>query len=538
MLELKNIAKLVGERRLFRSGRLQINKGDRIGVVGRNGAGKSTLLAIMAGKITVDAGEVVRRCEPALISQLDAPDRSIPPIDPVLARHWQVSPAAAGQMSGGERTRCKIAAALSEKPLLLLADEPGANLDIKGIELLQSTLQSFPGALVIVSHDRQILDSLCTTIWEIADGELTPYRGNYSSYLTQKETVRLQRQRQYEGYLREKSQLEQAIADRQSRSAATRKTPSRMGNSEARLHKMGNQKAKASLDKAVKALETRLEKLGTAVKPGAAPTIRFDLAAADGLYSKMVIQGSGITKAFGSRILFQDAAVSIANGQKIALIGDNGCGKTTLLKLILRRQPPLAVSPQVRIGYFAQGADNLAPGQSILANILSTSVQPEEFVRRLLARLLFRGDAIDKKAAVLSGGERTRVCLAKIMVSEANVLLLDEPTNYLDLPSLEALETVLAAYPGTVVFASHDRRFVDKVATGLLLIEAGKLRAFPGNYTDLLQTRASAVSAENTLLLEHRLAEIVSRLALTTDKAELERLDKEYRQLLAARKQK
>ncbi len=521
LLEMTNIEKYAADRCLFRIEHLKIYPGDRIGLIGRNGAGKSTLLGILAGVVRPDRGKIDRRCALSYIPQLE-PAGQTP-----------------SSMSGGEKTRRKIAAALGEDRPLLLADEPAANLDMSGRELLEAKLLAFKGAVVLVAHDRQLLDALCTAIWEIADGGFKIYRGNYSGYLEQKANARRQQEREYEKYLDARDHLAAAIQDRQARSAATRKTPKRMGNSEARLHKMGNQKAKANLDKAVKALESRLATLAPVAKPKDAPAAAFAFGAAGDLHGKTVVRGEGLHKAFGGRVIFQDAAFSLPGGQRVALCGDNGCGKSTLLTMIARREAPLRVAPRARFGYFAQGLENLDPAKTVLANVMAGSAHDEGTVRQLLARLLFRRDDVFKPVGVLSGGERTRVSLARIIAGDANILLLDEPTNYLDLPSLEALEEVLAAYRGTVLFSAHDRRFIDRVATQLLVFADGKLRPFPGNYSQYLGHRSEQsrpADEESAMVRGHRLAEILGRLSLAKNQEEAARLESEYRALLAKAK--
>ncbi|MDR7865869.1 MAG: ABC-F type ribosomal protection protein [Sporomusaceae bacterium] len=538
LLELSDIVKYVNDRRLLKIDNLKINRGDKIGVVGRNGVGKSTLLAILAGEVQPDEGHVRRNCPYSSISQLGAP-MSGRTLDPLAAGEFAVAKAYAGHMSGGEQTRFKIAAALSEQAPLLLADEPAANLDIKGRELLQAKLQAFQGTLVLVSHDRLLLDAVCDTIWEIDNGGLQAYRGNYTAYLAQKDNARKHREREYEKYTDKRNQLQTAIADRKARAAATRKTPARMGNSEARLHKMGNQKAKANLDKAVKAMEARLEKLPVAEKPQTGPAITFPFGYTGGLHSKIAVRGEGLDKRFGSRVIFDKADFSLPAGQKVALCGNNGSGKSTLLNMIVGRDARISLAPQARIGYFAQSMENLDPAKTLLANVMAASVHDEGAVRSLLARLLFRREDVFKPAGVLSGGERTRVSLAKIIVSDANFLLLDEPTNYLDLSSLAALEEVLADYAGTLLFVSHDRRFIDRVATRLLFVDAGKLRPFAGNYRQYLdrqQAPLPGAAKESDIVREHRRAEILARLSVTRDKDEAARLDKEYRGLMATTK--
>lgn len=535
MLELKNVVKYVGDRRLLKINELKIVAGEKIGIVGVNGVGKSTLLGIMAGTIRPDQGQVIRYTDLSYMQQLDTVRPENDEVNPVVAGKLSIRREYTDFLSGGERTRYKIAAALSEEKPLLLADEPTANLDINGRELLESMFQTFSGALVIISHDRQLLDAISEVIWEIEDGELKIYPGNYTDYLVQKENDRRHREREYEKYIDNKRQLEAAIVERRARSAAARKAPARMGNAEARLHKMGNQKGKANLDKAVKAMETRLKKLEIKGKPKEQRSASFDFISSGDLASRVVIRGERINKCFGDRFLFHNAEFTLQNRQKAALFGPNGSGKTTLLNMIVRRDEGIYLSAQARIGYFRQGMDDLNLDRSILENVLVTSVQGEGAVRNLLAQLLFRREDVFKKAAVLSGGERTRVSLARIIASDANVLLLDEPTNYLDLSSLEALEDVLTEYRGTLLFVSHDRKFINRVATHLMIVDSGKLRLFEGSYREYFEfqnQQRENFTKESKMVLENRLSEILSRMSLTKDKEEAAKLESEYQKLL------
>lgn len=534
LLELKNIVKSAGDRRLFSIDNLKIYSGDHIGVVGRNGAGKTTLLRIIAGLLAPDTGKVVSHCSHAFIAQLGCAQQEA--INPVIARQFKISTRYAQTMSGGEQTRYKIVAALSQDSTLLLADEPTANLDINGIELVQQKLQARQGAFIVVAHDRELLNEVCNKIWEIEDGKVIVYTGNYQQYLASKEEQQLRQNREYDRYIAEKKKLEAAAIDRRQRSVSVRKAPARMGNSEARLHKMGDQKAKANLYKAVKAIETRLNQLEVKEKPRKSPAVIFDLLTTDDLYNKVVVRAEGLTKRFGDRLLYNQTSFTIYHGQKVALVGNNGCGKTTLLDMIAINDENLYLAPKVRCGYFSQAMAELNPNQTVLTNVMGTSVYSEESIRSLLARLLFRREEVYKPVSVLSGGERTRVALARIMVSEANVLLLDEPTNYLDVLAMSALEAVLAEYKGTVLFACHDRKFINAIATHLMLFQSGKIRLFSGNYQQYLENekdRLKNPAIENKLVLEHRLAEVLSKLSVAQDKTLVEQLDKEYRELLA-----
>ena len=534
LLELNHVVKYVGERLLFSLGSLSIHQGDRVGLIGCNGSGKTTLLNIMAGTCPPDSGQIKRDAMISFVPQIEFDVRFSGTVEPKIAGELGVERHYAAFMSGGEKARYKFAAALSTQSDLLLLDEPSANLDMAGVELIQNRLREFAGALVLVSHDRQLLDAVCNVIWEIEDEKLHVYPGNYTCFLLQKREMQKRRQREYENYIHDRRELKAAILDRKIRSASIRQAPKRMGNSEARLHKMGDQKAKASLDRAVKAAETRLERLAVKEKPREKHPAKFDWRRPDSFYSKEVVRGIQVNCSFGQRTLLQEADFLLLNGQRVALVGPNGCGKTTLLKMIMTGNASIQVAAKARIGYFAQGMDDLDLERSILENVMSTSCWEEEQVRLILARLLFCREDVFKPVSIMSGGERTRVSLAKLLVGEANVLFLDEPTNYLDLPSLEALEEVLSEYQGTLLFASHDRQFVDKVATHLLLFEMGKLHCFAGNYSRYLagtKEETPNEDKETQMILKHRRSEILSRLSVTKDKTEMEKLEQEYRKL-------
>lgn len=534
LLEVRNLVKYYGDRLILTIEELKVYDNDRIGIVGLNGSGKTTLLNILAGKTAGEEGWVKCYGSLAYIEQLEEEGLSRRAIEETLAHKFALPETYRDSLSGGEKTKFKIAAALSQETSLLLADEPTANLDMDGIKLLEAELQEYRGALLLVSHDRELLDNLCNKIWELEDGKVKVYRGNYSAYLAQKTLERQRQAFEYEQYRREKARLTAALHEKREQSRAVRKVPKRMGNSEARLNKMGHQKAKKALDKAAKALETRIQQLEPKEKPKTLPQLKLDLAAVADLHAKIILEGKELNKAFGSRVLFQDASFQLASGTRTALVGPNGSGKTTLLKMIMAGEPGINQAHNLRIGYFSQELDILNEEQTILENLLALN-SDETLVRTLLARLMFRRDQVYKKVAVLSGGERVRAALGKIMVSDYNLLVLDEPTNYLDTFSLEAMEEVLVAYPGNLLFVSHDRRFINKVANNLLLIRDKKIVHFPGNleqYEQHLERKQRPLGEEEKLVLELRLNEIIAKLSLPGKDDDVETLEEEYRQLL------
>lgn len=536
LVECRNLKKSYGDRLILDIENLCIYDQDRIGIVGVNGAGKTTLLNLLTRRIEPDEGWVKLYGKCSYISQLEPPEEEI--IQQEMASKFKVPQTYRESMSGGEKTRFKLAASLSQNNAIIFADEPTSNMDIEGIQLVENSLAEFSGALVLISHDRDLLDSLCTKIIEIEGEKIKTYSGNYSDYIKQKTEERELAQFEYEQYVKEKKRLERVIISTREKVKSMRKTPRRMGNSEARLHKMGNQKAKANLDRAIKNVEARIQHLEVKEKPSEIEKIKLDIGDVQKIHSKVVIEGKGLNKSFGEKVIFKDAHFYLENGAKVGLIGPNGCGKTTLLKMILNQEPPIKIAPNVRIGYFSQELSILEENKSILDNVMAESIYEESFVRILLARLLFKGDSVYKKVRILSGGERVKASFAKIICSGFNLLILDEPTNYLDLNSLEVVEEVLREYEHSLLFVSHDRRFINSVANQIMTIEDHKIKTFKGSYEEYMASRTEVKDREKEqieeeiLLLETRLTEVISKISMPSKKDDPELLEVEYREIL------
>lgn len=530
VIESGNIKKFYGDRLVLDIDKLNIYSEDRIGVVGVNGVGKTTLINILSKRIDPDEGWVKLRGKTEYISQLDEPE--VYEISSEMASKFGVHRLWNENMSGGEKTRFKIAKALENESILIFADEPTSNMDIEGIELAEKMLTEYKGGLIIISHDRSFLDKLCNKIIELEGGKIKIYEGNYSDYSRQKLHDKERAQFEYEEYIKEKKRLEGVIADTKQKAGSIKRPPNRMGNSEARLHKMGGQKAKANLDRKIRNVEKRIEHLEVKEKPKEISKIKIDIMPSDDIYSKIIIEGKKINKSFGNKIIFKDAEFSIYNGSKVALIGPNGCGKTTLIKMIMDRDNSIRLSKGARIGYFSQDMSILNNNLSIIDNVMESSIYPENFARLLLARLLFKGDEVYKKVGVLSGGEQIKVSFAKILLQDINLLILDEPTNYLDINSLEVMEDTLKDYDRTLLFVSHDRSLITKVATQIMTVENYKIKCFNGTYAEFhekqnKQKQNGDISME-IILLENRLSQILGRLSMQLKKEELEALDKEY----------
>lgn len=528
LISAKNIKKYYSDRQIIDLPELNIFEGDRIGIVGINGAGKTTLIGLLTGRILPDEGSVDIRCNYSYISQLDDPE--IKTISPEFASKLNIPEVYSETMSGGEKTRFKLAVVMQNNNPLIVADEPTSNLDIEGIEDLEKALKDYKGGLIIISHDRRLLDSCCNSIIEIEDGRIERYEGNYTRFIEQREERKRRQLFEYQQYKREKERLQSVIVQVSEKSKSIRNAPRRMGNSEARLHKMGGQSAKKNLDNRKKALQSRVDHLEKKEKPKDLKPVHVDLSAA-ALQSKRILSGEKINKSFGQRIIFNNAEFLIGPGEKLALIGPNGSGKSTLIKMILSGEGGIKISPSAKIGYFSQNFEILDEGSTLLETILKDSPHSETYIRTMLGRLLFRRDDVFKKIEMLSGGERVKASVAKLILSDNNLLIMDEPTNYLDIASIEALEEAMSAFEGSMLFATHDRTLIDRVATGMLIIEDKKIIKFGGSYEEYLNYKKRIrkdISSETLAILENRLSSLVGQLAMITNNEEKNRLEQEY----------
>ncbi len=550
LAELYNVVKYFGDRLVFRLPELKIYAGDRIGIVGRNGAGKTTLMNIIGGVIEPDEGICKMYCDTAYAKQLSDQIKSEEAAEntytdgQLISEFNLVGKTDREGLSGGERTKLKLANAFTSGKLLLLADEPTANLDYKGIELLKQKL-SQQESLVIISHDRDLLDSLCTSIVEIKDTSVRMFPGNYSAYAEQMEAELQRAEFEYEQYQGERHRLEKVMRDKKQQSEAAGKKPKGKSSSELKAREFTSARKsfggkQQGLAKAAKVVEGRLDRMEVKEKPRQEVKIKIDFSLTDPPQGKQVLSGKDIRFGYGTNIIFDNAEFAIQNHTKTALIGENGAGKTTLLNLIVNMHSSITAAPKLKLGYLHQGFEELDLQQTVLQNAMRDSVQREGTVRSVLARLLFRGDDVYKKAEVLSGGERMKLSLAKLVLSTANMLLLDEPTNFLDMASIEAIQGILHEYEGVVLLVSHDRAFINNVTNRLLIVENKKLRAFDGSleeYDKKLkqeQNMSANQPKPDKLVLELRLSRIVAEMSAKN--ADREALDAEYKEVLAALK--
>jgi ATP-binding cassette, subfamily F, member 3 len=534
MLQTKGLGKAYRGEWLFRSLEFQINERDRIGLVGENGTGKSTLMKMLAGIIKPDEGEVVgprdltfgylpqdglltrgqtlfdealsvfedlRRLEQEcreLEHELAEMQESSPGHDWKLERYASLSQqfrlrggyaleAKVGsvlnglgfprsdwgrpceEFSGGWQMRIALARLLLQQPSLLLLDEPTNHLDLDARNWLEGYLRDYPHAIVLVSHDRFFLDSTIERILEIRNRTIHFYKGTYEDYVRQREERLAQLYAAHEEQQREIARIK-AFADK-FRYKATKA---------------------AQVQSRLKALE-RMERIE--VPPETKPVrIRFPEGPRTG---RTVLQLEGVTAGYGSGPVFSDLDLLLERGDRVALVGPNGAGKSTLMKVLAGRLKPdrgaVTVGHNVVVSYYSQDQDELLSSERTVWDEVF-SVAPHHVVpqlRTLLGCFLFSGDSIEKPVSVLSGGERSRLVLCKLLFSPANCLLLDEPTNHLDLRSKDVLMDALREYDGTLVFVSHDRYFLDGLATKVLDVGGGTAVQYLGNYEDYLAKKAA-----------------------------------------------
>ncbi len=532
ILTVDDIAKSYGAHRLFAGVRFQVLERDRVGLVGPNGAGKSTLLRIVAGEERPDGGRVIlqRGLRVGYVPQ----EASVPPgrtvleaaldalahirdLERELARlaeriavttdpgeqscllatydrlHARFEAAGgyelevrarqvlaglgfreeqlswpADHLSGGQRTRLALARALLADPDLLLLDEPTNHLDLDALAWLETFLQRWRGAIIVVAHDRYFLDQVTSRTLELAFGRLEEYPGNYSRYLELRAKRYAERLAAYEAqqaYIRK----EEAFIQR---------------------YRAG-QRAREARGRATKL--ARLERLE---RPRELERLRLSLHTG-GASSRTVLVTTPLTIGYPGRILFRTPELTVQRGDRIAIVGANGTGKSTLLRTLIGELPPLDGSLRfgktVKPAYLAQDP-RFDEERTVLDTLMRRNSLLESEARRFAARFLFEGDDVFKPVSALSGGERRRLALALLALERADVLLLDEPTNHLDLPSREALESVLADFAGTIIFFSHDRYFIDRLATSVWAIEGGQLTVVSGNYSEYQRARRMAES--------------------------------------------
>ena len=504
ILEAKDLRLFHGDRQVLDIDRLAVYEGEKIGLIGENGAGKTTLLRVLSGEIIPDEGNIRCMTPAAMIRQQGDADAGSDAETRALFRTQETREG----LSGGEQTRNRISGALSAQPGLLLADEPTTDLDQEGLDLLRKKLSGFSGALLLVSHDRALLRRICTRIWYLEDGRITDFPGGYDDFMAERGRQRERAFFEYEQYRAEQKRLKESAQKMAERASQVRKAPSRMGNSEARLHKREWTDSVLQISHAKRTLQNRMEQLEAKEKPRALPEIRMKLGVSHPVEARDALSFRCEILRAGGKMLLEDTGFVLPAGSRTALLGPNGCGKTTLLRILggqagdaAEFRGSIRFNPAARPGWFDQHHEStLDPEKTVLENILRDSEHPEHFARTVMACLGIAGDNVFKPVKLLSGGERAKTALGRLLLMDCNTLLLDEPTNHLDLFTMEELEKLLAGYGGTLLFVSHDEEFIRKTATRILRFENGKLAAYEGGWTEMRKPKKKDQAEEERKL--------------------------------------
>ncbi|MGN6507660.1 MAG: ribosomal protection-like ABC-F family protein [Tepidisphaeraceae bacterium] len=538
LIQLNNIEKVLGDRLMFDKLSFAIEKGERVGLIGNNGEGKTTLFRTITGEMKPDVGDVgipkgtkigylkqdvdldpantvideaelgfaelhaiaheMRELEHKMAEvEGDALDRVLKRYETIqhdfdekggyAFRHkleatllgvglppeiWETS---VEKLSGGQRSRVALAKILISEPDLLLLDEPTNHLDLAAIEWLEEYLLSFNGAVLIISHDRYLLDRICTRIAWLTNRRIKSYPGNFTAYLAQKEMEETAQARAHELQQKDIAKQEEFI----------------------RRFSAGQRAREAQGRKKILERFKKSDAIVSAVQSKRSMHVKFgnDARAGDQL-----LRVDELSKSFEGRMIWKDVAFNVKPGERIGIIGPNGSGKTTLLKALLGELEPdtgeVRWGTNLNIGYYDQRLDDFDPDNTILEEV-HDGVMPERKVRDVLGQLLFTGDTVDKHMGDLSGGERARVALAQLMLEKPNVILLDEPTNHLDIQSAAALEQTLSAFDGTLLMVSHDRYFLSKIVTRLIVLDPAGMIDFEGTFDAWHAKQHNAAPAES-----------------------------------------
>ena len=544
VMQTNQLTKSFGVNEVLKGINLTVQDRHRVGLVGSNGSGKSTLLKILAGKDHYDGGTLSKtrglrigyhtqlddltspltvwqemetcfedtfRMEEKL-REMEARMGEIHESDPEsfarlseeytrLTDRFEEEDGYAwrsrlqgvltglgftsaqyeqtvASLSGGERTRLKLGKLLLAKTDLLLLDEPTNHLDLNSMQWLEDYLRAYKGAVVVVSHDRYFLDAVCNSIAELSFGRIEQYEGNYTRYLKLREEVMVRRMKEYTLQQKEIAREEAIIAQ------------FRAYNTEAAHIK-------------AKSREKRLNMIERVDKPVEEHNVYFRFHAGRGTGND-VLMCENLSKSFGARRLFHDLNLHVRAGERIALLGANGVGKTTLLKILTGRERPdtgeARFGSGVEVGYYDQQQEGLSPDKTVLDEVWDDFPRMEQTpIRNALAGFLFTGDDVLAPVSTLSGGERGRVLLTKLMLRQDNFLILDEPTNHLDMDSREMLETALLGFEGTILTVSHDRYFINRIADRVLVMEPDGVTEYLGNYDDYLEKLAQKNAPEEEL---------------------------------------
>lgn len=470
LIKITDVKVIIGGKDILDIPQLQLYENERIGIVGDNGSGKSTLLKLLAGQVEPDQGQIQREAVFGYFPQGGRAES--PAIDGetlAMMSHLAVPHLEHPDLlSGGENAKFRLSQVLADYQPGLLLDEPTTHLDRQGIGVLTEELRYYYGTLVVVSHDRQFLNQVAETIWEVAEGKITVYKGNYDAYHTQKEQDQATQLQAHQQYLKEKQRLETSLRKKQEQVKKAARVSKKKQQQQIRPDRLSSSKQKdtveKNLQKSAKALAGRMERLTATAAPQTKQTLRFPTLKSLAIHNPFPVMGMDLHLSVGDKVILDKTNFQFGAGKKIAILGENGAGKTTLLQHILQGGAGLQISPKVRFAVYGQLDYVLDKQQPLIGYLQERSEFSEPFVRSILHNLGFTPEYLQTPVQQLSGGQRTRLALATAFLEPANVLVLDEPTNFIDLATIQVLEELLLAYPGMVLFTSHDESFVDRVA--------------------------------------------------------------------------
>jgi ATPase subunit of ABC transporter with duplicated ATPase domains len=511
-IEAHNLNKIIGAKVILDDVSFGIHHGEKTALVGLNGCGKSTLIKILAGIDSDYTGSVNLIPGNARIGYLpqwiEFPSVTIDSIldealdEAGITQLWErdmvksrvrddvklagLNPDSfADKLSGGEKTRLYLACLLISEPDFLLLDEPTNFLDIAGLRWMEEFLRRIPQGVLMVSHDRHLIDKAADRVIELEDGKINDYPGNYSFYKAEK---RAARERQNEEFRLQRLEIRRlkTLAAREKGFAkrAAKGPPPDKGSGTTDWGYIGAKAAKH--DKKAKAIEKRIERMDKVERPrrNYMANIRFE----GSVSSRIVARVENISKSFGVRILYKNVSFAVMAGEKVGILGANGSGKTVLLKILTGLEKPdegtAFLIDSSRAGYFSQVFEGLNPELSAVEQVMHITGMNLWDSRQMLAFFMFFGEDVFKRTADLSIGEKSRLALACIRASNPEAIILDEPTNHLDVSTAEILENALGDYPGTIIIVTHDRFLLDALIKRLLIVENGEIISYPGNYSE------------------------------------------------------
>ncbi|MGG3891948.1 ribosomal protection-like ABC-F family protein [Metabacillus fastidiosus] len=560
MLKIRGLTKTYGTNKVLDGLNINIKNKECIGIVGANGAGKSTLANILFGVEAYDSGTIeelngtVRKGY--LLQSIDYVTNDFKKMiqkqeesgfyeaasELGLKKLQSWDEERVNHLSGGERLKLSLANIWASRPELLILDEPTNHLDLKGVNWLIEQLKSFNGTVIIISHDRYFLDKTVDTIFDLEDGKITAYKGNYTDFKNEKQRRYEEQRHQYNIQQKEKQRVEGMIEKLGDWSEEAHRTSTKKDG----FKEYYRVKAKG-MDKQIKSRKKRLEKeleKQKVEKPKEEQQILFQF---QDVYKrgKRVIEAKNLKKIYGNRVLFEKGQFYVKHGEKIALIGPNGCGKTTLIKMILGEEAisegELWKSSSLKVGYLSQDVSDVPLYKTPIEMMGLTKREDIFRARTILASMGLSERKAGQKMEELSLGERTRVKLACLLINEYDVLILDEPTNHLDLPSREQLEDTLLQYNGTIIVVSHDYYFLNKLCEKLIRIDSRTIKRIEMGFQQFNEKESMKNKNRNEdelLIINTKIAAVLGELgSLFPNDEKYKQLDAQFQELLKKKRE-